>query len=51
MRGKYFSSNKKITNYAIVKNYNARQKKSFSKTKAVIVEKGDTVYSIAKAME
>ena len=47
--GKYFSSNKKITNYAIVKNYKARQKKSFSKTKAVIVEKGDSVYSIAKS--
>ena len=47
--GKYFSSNKKITNYAIVKNYKARQKKNFSKTKAVIVEKGDTVYSIAKS--
>jgi murein DD-endopeptidase MepM/ murein hydrolase activator NlpD len=47
--GKYFSSNKKITNYAIVKNYKGRQKKSFSKTKAVIVEKGDSVYSIAKS--
>ena len=47
--GKYFSSNKKLTNYAIVKNYNARQKKSFSKTKTVKVEKNDTVYSIAKS--
>ena len=47
--GKYFSSNKKLKNYAIVKNYNARQKKSFSKTKTVKVEKNDTVYSIAKS--
>ena len=46
---KYFSSKSKLTNYSIVKNYNAGPKKSFSKTKTVKVKKGDTVYSIAKS--
>ena len=44
---KYFSSNSKLTNYAVVKNYNAGPKKSFSKTKTVKVKKGDTVYSLS----
>ena len=45
---RYFSSNNQLINDAIVKNYNAKQIKSFSETKTVKVERGDTVYSIAK---
>ena len=46
---KYFSSNSKLRNYAIVKTYNAGPKKSLSKKKTVKVKKGDTLYSIAKS--
>ena len=45
---RYFSSNNQLTKHAIVKNYNAKPIKSFSKTKTVKVKQGDTVYSIAK---
>ena len=45
---RYFSSNNQLINDATVKNYNAKQIKSFSETKTVKVEQGDTVYSIAR---
>ena len=45
---RYFSSNNQLINDATVKNYNTKQIKSFSEKKTVKVERGDTVYSIAK---
>ena len=45
---RYVSLNDQLTKYAIVKNYNAKSIKSFSETKTVKVEQGDTVYSIAR---
>ena len=45
---RYFSSNNQLINDETVKNYNAKQIKIFSEKKTVKVERGDTVYSIAK---